>query len=127
MTGLFATLAAWAPLLGLGFGTLWALWAFIRKHPILGILALFFCIVAGQLGWFATLIAIILFGWMVVAEPKFLRAMASNFSVTGELVSFLWERKLWWMIPVVVMLMGFGLLMVFASASGIGPFVYTLF
>jgi hypothetical protein len=57
----------------------------------------------------------------------FLRTMTSNFSVVGELLRFLWQRKLWWLLPMVVLLLLFGLLMIFASASGIGPFIYTLF
>ena len=56
-----------------------------------------------------------------------LRSMASNFSVVGELLSFLWKRKLWWLIPMVAVLLLFGLLLIFASTSGIGPFIYTLF
>jgi uncharacterized protein DUF5989 len=58
---------------------------------------------------------------------KFFRSMGSNFGVVNELLSFLWQRKLWWLIPMVVVLLVFGLLLVFASASGIGPFIYTLF
>lgn len=57
----------------------------------------------------------------------FVRSMLSNFSVAGELLVFLWQRKWWWLIPMVVVLMAFGLLLIFASASGIGPFIYTLF
>ena len=58
---------------------------------------------------------------------NFFRSMGSNFGVVGELLRFLWQRKLWWLIPMVVVLLVFGLLLVFASASGIGPFIYTLF
>jgi hypothetical protein len=58
---------------------------------------------------------------------NFFRAMASNFGVVGELLGFLWSRKLWWLVPMVFVLLLFGLLMIFASTSGIGPFVYTLF
>lgn len=57
----------------------------------------------------------------------FFTAMRSNFSVAGELLSFLWERKLWWLLPMVSVLMLIGLLLIFASASGISPFIYTLF
>jgi hypothetical protein len=63
----------------------------------------------------------------MVTMKNFFRSMSSNFGVVGELLSFLWQRKLWWLIPMVVVLMVFGLLLVFASASGIGPFIYTLF
>jgi hypothetical protein len=58
---------------------------------------------------------------------KFLRGMISNLGVVGELLAFLWQRKLWWLIPMVVVLLLFALLMVFASTSGIGPFIYALF
>lgn len=57
----------------------------------------------------------------------FLRTMAVNLGVFGELLSFLWQQKLWWMIPMVTVLLAFGFLLIFASASGVGPFIYTLF
>ena len=47
--------------------------------------------------------------------------------VVNELFGFLWARKLWWLIPMVMVLVVFGLLLVFAQASGIAPFIYTLF
>jgi len=52
--------------------------------------------------------------------------MVCNLSVAGELLNFLWRRK-WWLIPMVVALLALGLLLIFASLSGIGPFIYTLF
>lgn len=58
---------------------------------------------------------------------NFFRSMGSNFGVVGELLRFLWDRKRWWLIPMVVVLMLFALLFIFASASGIGPLIYTLF
>lgn len=58
---------------------------------------------------------------------NFLRSMKSNFGVVGELLGFLWERKLWWLLPMVTVLLIFGLLIIFASASGLAPFIYTLF
>ena len=57
----------------------------------------------------------------------FIRSMISNLGVVRELLGFLWQRRLWWLIPIVAMLLIFGLLLIFASASGIGPFIYTLF
>ncbi len=51
----------------------------------------------------------------------------NKFSIAGELLYFLWKRKLWWMIPMILMLLAFGLLMIFAQATGIAPFIYTLF
>jgi hypothetical protein len=53
--------------------------------------------------------------------------MSLNVGIVGQLLNFLWQRKLWWLIPMVAVLLLFGLLLVFASASGVGPFIYTLF
>ncbi len=57
---------------------------------------------------------------------KTLRGLLSRFPVVGELMVFLWQRKLWWLIPVVVMLVILGLLVVLGS-TGVAPFIYTLF
>jgi hypothetical protein len=53
--------------------------------------------------------------------------MSLNVGIVGQLLNFLWQRKLWWLIPMVAVLLLFGLLVIFASASGVGPFIYTLF
>ena len=58
---------------------------------------------------------------------NFFRSMSSNVGIVGQLLSFLWQRKLWWLIPMVAVLLLCGLLLIFASASGVGPFIYTLF
>ena len=58
---------------------------------------------------------------------NFFRSMTSNVGIVGELLNFLWKRKLWWLIPMVAVLLLFGLVLIFASASGVGPFIYTLF
>jgi hypothetical protein len=58
---------------------------------------------------------------------NFFRGMITNTGVLGEVLRFLWERKLWWLIPMVTVLILFGLLLVFASSSGVAPFIYTLF
>ena len=58
---------------------------------------------------------------------NFFRSMTSNVGIVGQLLNFLWQRKLWWLIPMVAVLLIFGLLLIFATASGVGPFIYTLF
>lgn len=58
---------------------------------------------------------------------KLFRNLASRFGIVGEMLVFLWRRKLWWLIPMVVVLLAFGLLLVFAQSTGIAPFIYTLF
>lgn len=51
----------------------------------------------------------------------------SRMGTLGELLLFLWKRKLWWMIPMIVVLILFVLLLVFAQGSAVAPFIYTLF
>jgi len=45
----------------------------------------------------------------------------------GELLRFMWLRKLWWMIPMILVLVLFAALLIFAQGSAIAPFIYTLF
>lgn len=58
---------------------------------------------------------------------NFFKSMVTNTGVVGEILQFLWARKLWWLIPMVTILLIFGLFLIFASSSGIAPFIYTLF
>ena len=56
-----------------------------------------------------------------------LEIMRSRIDTIGELSAFLWKRKLWWAIPLVMLLALLGLLLLFAQGSGLTPFIYTLF
>jgi hypothetical protein len=56
-----------------------------------------------------------------------MNALRTSLGTLGELFHFLWQRKLWWLTPMIVVLLLLGVLIIFASTSGLGPFVYTLF
>jgi len=58
---------------------------------------------------------------------RFLKSLSGKFAIASELIHFFWERKLWWLMPMIVLLLGFGLLIVFAQSSAVAPFIYTLF
>ena len=58
---------------------------------------------------------------------KFLKQMFSRGGEAKELLEFFWKAKLWFVIPFVLVLLLFGLLLVFAQTTGVAPFVYTLF
>ena len=58
---------------------------------------------------------------------KYGEGMKTRFGIAGELLSFLWQQKMWWLIPMVLVLLAFGGLMVTAQSSALGPFIYTLF
>ena len=58
---------------------------------------------------------------------KVLREIGDKFGIAGELLGFLWHRKMWWAIPMVAVMLFCGLIIVVGSATGVGPFIYTLF
>jgi hypothetical protein len=47
--------------------------------------------------------------------------------ILGELLAFLWKRKLYWLIPMIVVLLLFAAIIALGTVSGGGLFVYTLF
>lgn len=58
---------------------------------------------------------------------KAMQSAGRKLGIMHELLGFLWERKLWWMMPMVLTLLLFGLLIIFAESSAVAPFIYTLF
>ncbi|MCD4773186.1 MAG: DUF5989 family protein [Bacteroidales bacterium] len=44
-----------------------------------------------------------------------------------DLWAFLKERKKFWLLPLIIVLLLLGILIVFTSGSAIAPFIYTLF
>ena len=45
----------------------------------------------------------------------------------SELWAFLKERKKWWLLPILVVLVLVSALLVFAQTSALAPFIYTIF
>jgi hypothetical protein len=55
------------------------------------------------------------------------KRLLTKLGIFGELLTFLWRRKLWWLIPMVVVLVLFGLVLIFTQSSVVAPFIYSLF
>lgn len=53
-------------------------------------------------------------------------AVTGRAGVMGELLSFLWQRKLYWLIPMVVVLLVFGVILLAGGSSFLAPFIYPL-
>jgi hypothetical protein len=51
----------------------------------------------------------------------------SKKSILTEYWEFLKYRKKFWLLPIVVIMMGLGLLLFLAQTSSVAPFIYTLF
>ncbi len=48
-------------------------------------------------------------------------------SLARELYGFMRERKKWWLLPVIFVMVVMGALLVFAQGSALAPFIYTIF
>ena len=59
--------------------------------------------------------------------PSAVQDFFMRLGVLGELLAFLWKRKLYWMLPMVITLLVFALVIMFGSASPAGVFIYSLF
>ncbi len=57
---------------------------------------------------------------------SFFRSLFRRLGIIKKLFSFLWERKLWWLIPLIIVLLLFALLIIFGQ-SPVSLFIYTLF
>ena len=48
-------------------------------------------------------------------------------SILKEILFYLKKRKKWWLAPIVIFLMIFGMLIILAEGSVFAPFIYALF
>ncbi len=55
------------------------------------------------------------------------QTLRAHMGIIGELFEFLWQRRLYWLIPMIVMLAAFAVLILLAGNPGTAPFIYTLF
>ena len=51
----------------------------------------------------------------------------SRMGILGELMGYLWKRKLYWLIPMMLTLVIFIVLIILGNAGPAGSFIYTLF
>jgi len=64
---------------------------------------------------------------MVLYINIMLKGLFLKSGIVKELLSYLWKERLWWMIPMMIVLVLLGVLMIFAQSSPAAPFIYTLF
>ena len=53
--------------------------------------------------------------------------MAQQHGLMVELWGFMRERKKFWLLPILILLLAVGGLLVFAQGSALAPFIYTIF
>jgi hypothetical protein len=68
---------------------------------------------------------------MALNNVKILNTFIYNYSHMFELlkdfIEFLKERKKWWLIPMIAVLVLFGILLIVGSSSALAPYIYSLF
>jgi hypothetical protein len=57
----------------------------------------------------------------------FLGETTHRFGIVGELFSFFWGHKRRWMVPILVSLIIFAVLLIFAETPALAPFIYSMF
>jgi hypothetical protein len=56
-----------------------------------------------------------------------IKSFKNKFLIFSELIKFLWKAKLWWMIPMIFIMVLFSMMIILGTSTGLGPFIYTLF
>lgn len=54
------------------------------------------------------------------------RSIKTRAFIIRGLFVFLWQNKLWWLTPLILILVIFFLLMIFVQSSSLGPLIYPL-
>ncbi len=55
------------------------------------------------------------------------RRLSARAGALGRFFQYLWKERVWWLIPMVVVLLLFVGLVLFSQSSAVAPFIYTLF
>jgi uncharacterized membrane protein len=58
---------------------------------------------------------------------RFFQVSRRRFGIAGELLGFFLANKRFWLVPMILVLLLFGVLIILAQSSVIAPFIYTLF
>jgi uncharacterized membrane protein len=60
-----------------------------------------------------------------------LEKVKSNFLLRFKVISFLlrylWKNKMWWLIPLMIVVLIFGLILILGQTTPLGPLIYTIF
>ncbi len=62
------------------------------------------------------------------SAPSAVQDFFMRLGIVGELLTFLWKRKLYWMIPLIMTLLIFAVLFIIGGSSPLGAiFIYPIF
>jgi hypothetical protein len=55
------------------------------------------------------------------------RSARKRSSTVGQLFQLIWEKKAWWLVPMVSVFLVLGMLLFMTAGSALSPFIYALF
>ena len=58
---------------------------------------------------------------------RFIRNTIARVQTAGGLLTFFWRRRVWWMIPLVAVLLILSMLVMVGQSSAISAFLYSIF
>ncbi len=58
---------------------------------------------------------------------NFMQRVRRRFTIAGELISFFARNKRWWVLPIIILVLLFGMVLIAAESSSIMPLIYTMF
>ena len=59
--------------------------------------------------------------------PQWLQSVTGRFAIAKTFFRFLWQQRLWWLVPLMIILFVFGALLLIGQRAVLAPFIYTLF
>ncbi len=60
-------------------------------------------------------------------NKSWFKKVIARLLILKKLFHFLWENKLWWMMPIVVVFVFLSILIWLSQSSAVVPFIYALF
>jgi Family of unknown function (DUF5989) len=66
-------------------------------------------------------------GQLEERDMGFFRTTGQRVGTAGQLFSFFWSNKRWWLTPILITLAIFAVLLILAQSSAIAPFIYSFF
>lgn len=58
---------------------------------------------------------------------RFFRKIGLWLGVTGSLLGYFWRNKMWWLVPMIALLVIFGAILIIGQSTPLGAFIYTIF
>lgn len=62
-----------------------------------------------------------------IKPPCYTKIMAQRFYLLKDAWDFMKERKNYWLLPIIIILLLFGVLIIIGQSSSLSPFIYALF